>query len=122
MNRARRMAERSPPGSRTWPPPLVLRNGSARDRPLPQVFEAQEHGERPFEFAVEMDLVAAEPLQLVGVGRPPEGLPPVGGPVGQFLLARLEPRQPLVLQKATQSLGVGGGGLLVLFQLRGVAG
>jgi hypothetical protein len=37
-----------PPSSCTWPPPLVLRNGSARDRPLPQVLEAQQHGQRPF--------------------------------------------------------------------------
>ena len=42
--------------------------------------------------------------------------------VGQFLLACLEPRQHLVIQKAPQSFGVGGGGLVALFQLRGVAG
>jgi hypothetical protein len=41
---------------------------SPRSLPV-AVFEAQEHGERPFEFAVEMDLVAAEPLQLIGVER-----------------------------------------------------
>src|ERR1700727_2791338 len=58
------MAERSHPGACAGPPPLVLRNGSARDRPLPQVLEAQEHGQHPFELSVEMDLVAAEPLQL----------------------------------------------------------
>ena len=80
------MAERSPPGSCTWPPPLVLRNGSARDRPLPQVLEAQQHGQRPFELSVEMDLVAAEPLQLVGVERLTERLLPDERPVGQFLL------------------------------------
>jgi hypothetical protein len=61
------MAERTPPGARITPPPLILRNGSARDRTLPQVLQAQQHGQRPFEFAVEMNLVAAEPLQLVGV-------------------------------------------------------
>src|SRR6202041_4171031 len=98
------MAERSPPGSCTWPPPLVLRNGSARNRPLPQVLEAQQHGQRPFELSVEMDLIAAEPLQLVGVERLTELLLPAERPVGQFLLARLEPRQNLALQKATQSL------------------
>jgi len=37
-------------------------------------------------------------------------------PVGQFLLARLEPRQNFALQKATQSLGVGGGGLVALLK------
>jgi hypothetical protein len=57
----------SPPRAFIRPPPLVLRNGSARDRPLPQVLEAQKHGEHPFELSIEMDLVAAEPLQLVGI-------------------------------------------------------
>ena len=46
----------------------------------------------------------------------------MSGPVGQFLLARLEPRQHLALQKPTQSLEVGGERFLFLFQLRGVAG
>ena len=101
---------------------MVLRNGSTRDRSLSQVLEAQQHGQRPFELSVEMDLVAAEPLQLVGVEGFAERLLPDERPVGQFLLARLEPRQHLALQKATQSLGVGGERFLVLFQLRGVAG
>ena len=35
-----------------------LPNGSALDRRLPQVLEAQQHGEHPFELAVEMDLIA----------------------------------------------------------------
>ena len=53
---------------------LDLRNGSASDRPLPQVLEAQQHGQHPFELAVEMDLVAAESFQLVGVKRLTERL------------------------------------------------
>jgi hypothetical protein len=40
-------------------------NGSALDRSLPQVLEAQQHDEHPFELATEMDLIAAEPFQLV---------------------------------------------------------
>ena len=72
-------------------------------------------------MAVEMDLVAAEPLQHVGVERLAERLLPDERPVGQFPLARLEPRQHLALQKATQSLGVGGERFLVFFQVRGVA-
>jgi hypothetical protein len=40
-----------------------LPNGLAFDRPLPQVLEAQQHGEHPFELAVEMDLITAEPFQ-----------------------------------------------------------
>ena len=69
-----------------------------------------------------MDLVAAEPFQLVGVEQLAECLLPDERPVGQFLLARLELRQHLSLEKATQSLAVRGERFLVLFQLRGVAG
>src|SRR5271165_4411944 len=75
------------------PPPLVLRNGSARDRPLPQVLEAQQHGQRPFKFAVEMDLVAAEPLQLVGVERLAKRLLADQRTVGELLLAVPQPGQ-----------------------------
>jgi hypothetical protein len=67
-----------------------LRNGSARDRPLPQVFEAQQHGQHPFELSVEVDLVAAEPLQLVGVERLTERLLAYERPVGQFRLTATE--------------------------------
>ena len=42
----------------------ILPNGSVLDRSLPQVLEPQQHGQHPFELAVEMDLVAPEPLQL----------------------------------------------------------
>jgi hypothetical protein len=42
-----------------------LPNESALDRSLPQVLEAQQHDEHPFELATEMDLIAAEPFQLV---------------------------------------------------------
>src|SRR5208282_344866 len=114
------MSETSPPGACMRPTPLFLRNGSARDRPPPQVLEAQQHGQHPFELSVEVDLVATEPLQLVGVERLTERLLADERSVGQFLLARLEPRQHLALQKATQSLGVGGELFLVLFQLRSV--
>ena len=58
----RRMAKRSPPGACMRPAALVLRIGSAHYRPLPQVLEAQQHGQHPFELSVEMNLVAAEPL------------------------------------------------------------
>jgi hypothetical protein len=46
-----------------------LPNESALDRSLPQVLEAQQHDEHPFELATEMDLIAAEPFQLVCVER-----------------------------------------------------
>ena len=42
-----------------------LPNGLALDRLLPQVLEAQQHREHSFKFALEMDLVATKPLQLV---------------------------------------------------------
>jgi len=38
------------------------------------VLEPPQHGEHSFELAVEMDLVAAKPLQLVGVERLAERL------------------------------------------------
>src|SRR5208337_1804709 len=101
-------------------PPGVLRNGSADDRPLLKVLQAQQDRQRPFEFVVEMYLVAAEPLSLSGIELT-ERLLADERPVGQFLLARLEPRQHLALEKAAQSLGVGGERFLVLFQLRAVA-
>ena len=45
----------------------VLRNGSVGFVTPPQFLEAQEHGQRPFELAVEMGLVAREPFKLVGI-------------------------------------------------------
>ena len=45
----------------------VLPNGSALGRHWPQLFETEQHGERPFQLPVEMHLVASEPLQLVGI-------------------------------------------------------
>jgi hypothetical protein len=45
-------------------------NESARDRP----FEAQEHGERPFEFAVEMGPRIRPPVLIADI----ETVPPLG--------------------------------------------
>jgi hypothetical protein len=70
---------------------FFLPNGSAFDRPLPQVLEAQQHGQHPFELAVEMDLITAELFQLVCVQRLAECLLADQGPVRQFLPQRLEP-------------------------------
>jgi hypothetical protein len=66
---------------------LVLPNGSARVHPS---LQAQQHSEHPFEFAVEMDLIVAEPLQLVGIERLTERLLTDQRPVRQFLPARLD--------------------------------
>jgi hypothetical protein len=59
-------------------------NGSALDRSLPQVLEAQQHDEYPFELTTEMDLIAAEPFQLVCVERLAECLLADQGP--RFIL------------------------------------
>ena len=90
-------------------PSLAPRGG-----PLPQIPKAQQHDQHPFELAVEMDLIAAEPLQLVRIERLAECLLADQRAVGQFLLASLEPRQHLTLKEAAQALDVGGGGLLIL--------
>jgi hypothetical protein len=87
-------------------------NGSAHDRPLTEFLEAHQHGQHPFKLAVEVNLVAAKPLQLVWVERLTERLLADEWPVPQFLLAHLEPRQHLTFKEATQALDVGGGGLL----------
>jgi hypothetical protein len=63
-----------------------------------------------------MDLIAAEPFQLVCVERLAECLLADQGPVRHFLLAGLEPRQHLRFEEAEQGIGVGGGGRLVLLQ------
>src|SRR4051812_22086973 len=68
-----------------------LPNGSALHRPLPQVLEPQKHGQHPFELAVEVDLVAAEPFQLVGVECLAESLFADQRTVGEFLSPGLVP-------------------------------
>jgi hypothetical protein len=42
--------------------PPFLPNGSARDRPLSQFLNTQQHSQHTFELADEMDLIASEPL------------------------------------------------------------
>jgi hypothetical protein len=46
---------------RPQPGPAILPNGSTRDGPLQKSLEAQRHGEHPFELAIEMELVVADP-------------------------------------------------------------
>src|SRR5262249_5274854 len=69
-----------------------------RRRSLPQVLEAQQHGERPFELAVEMDLVATQPLKLVWIERLAKRLLTDQRPVCQFLLSGLERWQYLLFE------------------------
>ena len=78
------------------------------------VLEAQQHGQHTFQLAVEMDLVAAEPLQLVRIERLAECLLPDERAVGQFLLTTLESREHLGLQETPKAVGIGSGGFLVV--------
>jgi hypothetical protein len=89
----------------------LLPNGSATGGSKTQVFEPQQHGEHSFELAVEIDLVAAKPLQLVRVERLTERLLANQRPVGQFLLPVLEPWQHLAFEEPAQAFEVGGGWL-----------
>jgi hypothetical protein len=84
-----------------------LPNVSVFDRPLPQVLEARQHGQHPFELAVEMDLISAELFQLAGVQR-----------LAECLLADQECSR---FEEAAQAIGVGSGGRLVLLQLVSVS-
>jgi hypothetical protein len=61
-----------------------------------------------------MDLIAADPFQLVCVERRAECLLADQRPVRHFLLAGLEPRQHLRFEEAEQGIGVGGGRLVLL--------
>ena len=54
-----------------------------------------------------MDLIAAEPFQLVRIQRLAKGLLADQGPVREFVLAVLKPRQHLVFKKAAQALDIG---------------
>ena len=98
VGNASRRARRTgcPPGSTRASRPF-LPNRSDHNGALPQVFQPQQHGQHAFELAVEMDLVAAKPLQLVRVESLTECLFADQGPVRQFLLAVLEPRKDFVL-------------------------
>jgi len=99
----------------------ILRNGSPLNCPLPQALEARQHGEHALELAVEMDLIAPELFQVVGVEGLTERLFVDERPVRQFLLPGLELRQDLGFQNAAQATGVGGGGRLLRLQFAGIA-
>ena len=60
-------------------PAHVLRNGSGgagRRDGAPEILELEQHGEDALQLAVEVDLVASQPVEPVGVDRLPEGLRP----------------------------------------------
>ena len=98
----------------------------------PQALEAQQDRERPFELTVEMDLVAAERLQLVRIERRQAFRLEISllakclltdqRAISRFLPARLEPQKHLALQKAPKSLSAGGGGLVALVHFVGATG
>ena len=68
-----------------------------------------------------MHLVAAEPLQLVGVQRLAERLLADQRTVGQFLLPVFEPRQHLAFEEAAQALDISGGWLLAFSEFVWIA-
>ena len=69
-----------------------------------------------------MDLITAEPFQLVGVERLAECLLADQGPVRQFLFTGLEPRQYLAFEEAAQAGDIGGDEVPVFLQFVRVAG
>jgi hypothetical protein len=64
---------------------------------LPQVLQAQQHGEHPFELAVEMDLIADRSC-LSGSSDSPNACSWI-----RALFASLEPRQHLAFQEPPQA-------------------
>ena len=92
------------------PLPVILPNGSTGGHRLPHILEAQQHGQHAFKLAVQMNLVAPEPLQLVGVKRLPECLIADQLPVRQLGFSRFEPWQYLRLQEVSQTFDIGRGG------------
>jgi hypothetical protein len=106
----------------SWNSSSFLPNGSAGNCPLSQVLEAQQHRQHPFELAVEVDLVAAEPLKPVGVERLSKRLLPDQRAGGQFVVPVILPPLHLTFEEASQALNVGGSGLLTLLQFVRTAG
>jgi hypothetical protein len=51
--------------------PAILPNRLSRDRPQPQILEAQQHREHPLELTVKMDLVPAQPAPAWGSSASP---------------------------------------------------
>jgi len=97
-----------------------LPNGSVWKGTLPQVLKAQQHRQHPFQLAVEVDLVSAEPLKLFRVEGFPERLFAEQRMIGNCLSTILEPREHLALDEASQTMDVGGGGFLVLLEFIGL--
>jgi hypothetical protein len=100
---------------------LVLPNGSGFGRHRAQFFETEQHGEGPFEFPIEVNLVASETLQLVGIERLAKRLLADQGPVREFLPSRLKARQYLLFDEAVEAFAVRGKGLFIVIQIIGVA-
>ena len=100
----------------------ILPNGSALDGSPSQVLKPQQHGKHSFELAVEMDLVAPKPHQLVRIERVAECLLADQRTIGQFLLPVLEPRQHLAFEEAAQALDIGGGWLFAFSKFVWIAG
>jgi hypothetical protein len=81
------------------PRPALFPNGSRRGRPPPQILQPNQHREHSLQLPVEVHLVAAEPLQLVGVERLAERLLANQRQDCQLLLTSAQPRQPWTSKK-----------------------
>lgn len=81
----------------------LLPNGSARQRRPAQVLELQQHPERALELAVEVDLVAAESIQLFRVERLAERLLPDQRAMSKLARAVCKPSQNLFFDKAAEA-------------------
>jgi hypothetical protein len=81
---------------------LISKNFLTREASYKSVviLEPQQHSEHSFELAVEMDLVASKPLQLVRIERLTQHLLADQRTIGQFLLPVLEPRQHRAFEEA----------------------
>ena len=112
-------AMRSPAGSphqRAGASVGFLRNGSACHRALPQVSEPKQHRQHAFQLAVQVDLVTAEVLELVGIEQFAKSLLAQQGTPTDLLFALLEPGEHFIFKETAQPRDVWGSGFFVLFE------
>ena len=103
----------------------ILRNGSLQQRSLPQVSEPKQHRQRPLQLAIQMDLIAAQSLQLVRVERFPNACSLIRGRLAISLLRSSNQGSTLISMKRRKAIDIGGGRFFVLlaftgFKLEGV--
>ena len=89
---------------------VILRNGSVRERRLPEVPETQQHGQHPFELSAELDFVGAESIQFVWVEGLAERLLANQGAIGRCLRETFVPRRRSVSRTTAAPACVSGSG------------